>query len=126
MRKWVLATAIGLSLSLGVWFSLAANASAPRGPARAPAKAQLVTTATHVNGSAKVVGTKANQAVKSAPKAAKLAAKSSGSASENGNESGSESESESEQPGDESDGYEDPPGDVNHECPPDCGPGEKP
>jgi hypothetical protein len=123
MRKWVLATAIGVALSLGVWFSLAANASSPRGPARAPARAQLtVTTATQANGSAKVVGTKANQAVKAMPKAAKLSAKSSGSASENGNESGSESE----QPSDEGDGYEDPPGDVNHQCPPDCGAGEKP
>jgi hypothetical protein len=125
MRKWVLATAIGLALSLGVWFSLAASASSPRGPARAPAKSQLTaTTATQANGSAKVVGTKANPAVKAMPKVAKLSAKSSSSASENGNESGSESESE--KPSDEGDGYEDPPGDVNHECPPDCGPGEKP
>ena len=33
MRKPILKAAIGLVLSLGVWFSMAAGASAPRSPA---------------------------------------------------------------------------------------------
>jgi hypothetical protein len=39
---------------------------------------------------------------------------------------GSETESSTEPAGEPADGYEDPAGqDVQHECPPDCGPGEQ-
>lgn len=109
MRKGISIAVVGLAMSLGVWFALAAGASPAPGhaPPSVKGKSHAAVSASHAN----------------AGGASQAASTSKASASDSAAESGNESEGESngESGGNETDTHEDPDGqNVDHQCPPSC------
>lgn len=130
MRKLITWSAAMLIVVLGAWSAL--GTAGARQPSARPATTQVRGTTTVRIAHTKAVTSQTQSAVLQAQTSNETAA-SGETGSENGTENESEAENGSETGGEEagdvneSDGYEDPDGvDVNHECPPDCGPGEIP
>jgi hypothetical protein len=110
MRKWMGIAAIGLVMSLGVWFGLAASASPSQRHAPSTRNGQQsVVVANHAS----------TVSLHQAASTSKQSTKGSSTAADEG---GTESESSGEgSGGTESDTHEDPDGvNVDHQCPPDC------
>lgn len=124
MRKWMSFAAVGLVLSLGVWFGIAASAS--------PSQRHAPSTRTGQQSS--VVTNQANivslHQAASTSKQSTQSTKSTKGSSGTSDESSTEGESSGEEGGGtESDTHEDPDGvNVDHQCPPSCDTanGEKP
>jgi dihydrodipicolinate synthase/N-acetylneuraminate lyase len=108
----------GVALLMAMLMFGGAQGAAPGTAQAAPAKSSHAT--------AKSNKSKAARSHQARAKSHRAAVRASRTAATTEQESTSETESGTEPPGEPADGYEDPAGqDVQHECPPACGPGEK-